>query len=415
MLRIAVMGCITGREYRPDNLSVISQMSLMITGFRKLGKFDKAMTWGNLINLFIALVVTLCGYTVLSTIIFLLWIGLETGLLILNLAKSFLSKHNPDPTSVAAITLRIFVYPITLPVILLLSFVWVAHVYNLSLWLGELLATPFIDMPDKIGVISVAKLILIYGMGIGVNYIVTLTKTLLYRKNEYRQGRIAVAISVGSIIIWLMYIVGILIILDINKAGLIAVVGGASVGVGFALKDTFENLFYGMSLMAGRLRPGDILEYEGIRGKVIKIGIISTQMATEDGPLMTMPNRHLFEKNFKNMTRNSHVELRHITFDISADNDPKFVRQLILNCFKHIDGVDNSRKHVVIIRNFGSGVMRVELKVWIDSEKYLTTEPAVREAVFEAFLANNIREATFIDQVEAKGAANIMSNNRTII
>lgn len=162
--------------------------------------------------------------------------------------------------------------------------------------------------------------------------------------------------------------------------------------------------------MTGRLRPGDILEYEGVRGKVLDIGIISTRMETEDGPIMTMPNRQLFEKNFKNMTRNHSVELRHIVFDISENNDPKLVREIILDSFHGIDGVDESRKHVVIMRNFGSGIMRVELKVWIDSEKYLATEPAVREAIFEAFRQNNIHAATFVQQVEAQCAYTIMKD-----
>ena len=161
--------------------------------------------------------------------------------------------------------------------------------------------------------------------------------------------------------------------------------------------------------MTGRLRPGDIMEYDGVRGKVIDIGIISSRMETEDGPIMTMPNHQLFEKNFKNMTRNHSVELRHIVFDISENNDPKLVRKIILDSFHGIDGVDESRKHVVIMRNFGSGVMRVELKVWVDSEKYLATEPAVREAIFEAFRNHNIHEASFLQHMDSKEADLLMT------
>lgn len=225
----------------------------------------------------------------------------------------------------------------------------------------------------------------------------------------------AVWISIGNILIWLLYIIGVIIILAINRAGLIAAIGGASVGIGFALKNTFENFFSGMSLMTGRLRPGDIMEYEGERGKVLDIGILSTRMETEDGPIMTMPNHQLFEKNFKNMTRNHSVELRHIAFDISDCNDPKSVRRIILNSFHGIDGVDDSRRHVVIMRNFGSGVMRVELKVWIDSEKYLAAEPAVREAIFEAFGRNGIKAATFLQHMDSKSSDAIMSDKATFL
>ena len=305
-------------------------------------------------------------------------------------------------------TVRLLLYPLAIPAIVFAAIAWVAHIYNFTSWVTDLMNTPFVNMPDKIGVISVAKILYIYGLGIIVNYGLTLAKFILHRNASNRQGQVAVWISIGNIVIWLFYAIAVILILDINKAGLIAAVGGASVGIGFALKNTFENFFSGMSLMTGRLCPGDILEYEGVRGKVLAIGIISTRMETEDGPIMTMPNRQLFEKNFKNMTRNHSVELRHIVFDISENNDPKFIRKIILDSFHGIDGVDESRKHVVIMRNFGSGVMRVELKVWIDSEKYLATEPAVREAIFEAFRQHEIHAATFVQQIEAQCAYTIM-------
>ena len=286
---------------------------------------------------------------------------------------------------------------------------------QLYLMVLELMNTPFVNMPDKVGVISIAKILYIYSLGVIVNYGLTLVKYILRRDASNRQGQIAVWISIGTIITWLCYIIAVILILDINKAGLIAAVGGASVGIGFALKDTFENFFSGLTLMTGRIRPGDILEYEGVRGKVLDIGIISTRMETEDGPIMTMPNRQLFEKNFKNMTRNHSVEFPHIVFDISENNDPKSVRNIILDSFHGIDGVDESREHVVIMRNFGSGVMRVELKVWIDSEKYLATEPAVREAIFEAFRQNGIQGATFFQQMDSKGTGSIMTDHVTIL
>lgn len=391
------------------------QIAVVWTGYKKLDITDRNMAYANLIVLAISFAMICYGYTILATMIYLLWIGIETGIMLIALARTFISRKQISGNSVIGLSLLHLVYPLAFPAIILLSFIWVAHIYNLTLWLNELMRTPFLDMPDKIGVISAAKLLAIFTLGVIVNYVITIIRSLLRRNPKYRQGQVAVWISVGNIMAWLIYIVTVMIILDINKAGLIAAVGGASVGIGFALKDTFENFFSGMSLMTGRLRPGDILQYEGERGKVLNIGIISTTMETEDGPIMTMPNRQLFEKNFKNMTRNHQVELRHITFDISADNDPKSVRNLILDCFRDIDGVDNSRKHVVIMRNFGSGVMRVELKVWIDSEKYLATEPAVREAVFEAFRTNGIQKASFIEQIDAKGSASIMENNRTIL
>lgn len=395
--------------------ALVGQIFVVITGIKKLDVSDRQMAWANLLVIAGSLIVICVGYTVLATMVFLLWIGILNGLMILALVKSFIAKRHPTHDGILGITTRLLIYPLAIPAIILMAFIWVAHVYNLTLWFSDVLATPFLDMPDKVGVLSIAKLLLIYGLGVCVNYVISLVKMLLHRNEKYRQGQVAVWISVGNILVWMVYIVAVLVILEINRAGVIAAIGGASVGIGLALKDTFANLFSGMSLIAGRLRPGDIVEFNGERGKVLNIGIISTSMETEDGPILTVHNSQLFEKNFKNMTRNHCVELRHITFDISTDNDPKIVRELILNCFRDIDGVDNSRRHVVIMRNFGSGVMRVELKVWIDSDKYLAAEPAVREAIFEIFRDNGISKATFIEQIDAKGADSVMTNNRTIL
>lgn len=397
------------------SLALVGQTVIMWMNLKKLDKTDRRMSCANITVIASCFLFICLGYTILGTLVLLLWSGLVTGILFFELVKNFINKKQLVKKSIASMTMRLLLYPLAIPAIIFAAISWVAHIYNFTSWFIELMNTPFVNMPDKIGVISIAKIIYIYGLGVIVNYGLTLAKHLLRRNATNRQGQIAVWISIGNIITWLCYIITVILILDINKAGLIAAVGGASVGIGFALKDTFENFFSGLTLMTGRLRPGDILEYEGVRGKVLDIGIISTQMETEDGPIMTMPNRQLFEKNFKNMTRNHSVELRHIVFDISDNNDPKLVRKIILDSFQGIDGVDESRKHVVIMRNFGSGIMRVELKVWIDSEKYLATEPAVREAIFEAFRRNDIQGATFLQQIDSKGTDSIMTNNITLL
>lgn len=396
-------------------LAFIGQMLICVFNRKKLDTADRRMMWTNFVVIGVCAITAFSGYTILASMLMLLWSGIVAGILFFELIKEFIAKKNLTKNSIAGITLKTLVYPLAIPVILLVAAYWVTHLYNLISWFYDRLNTPFVDMPDKVGVVSFAKILYIYGLGVLVNYGSTLVKAILWRDVSNRQGRMAVAISIGNIIVWLCYVIAVILILDINKAGLVAAVGGASVGIGFALKDTFENFFSGLSLMTGRLRPGDIMEYDGVRGKVLDIGIISTRMETEDGPIMTMTNRLLFEKNFKNMTRNHRVELRHITFDISADNDPKSVRNIILDSFRGIDGVDDSRRHVVIMRNFGSGVMRVELKVWIDSEKYLATEPAVREAVYEAFKQHHIQAASFIQQIDSKGTHSIMTNQRTIL
>lgn len=395
-------------------LALLCQAAIIFASSKRLEKIDRRVCWANLSVTIISFGLTYYGFSILATMLFLFWIGVVNGIMFIAFCTVYLGKKHFAKDGVVRLTINKFFYPMVFPAIVLLSLSWVAHIYNFTSWFRDLLAEPFINMPDRVGVISTSKLLFIYGLGVCVNYAVALIK-LLQRNPDNRQGQVAVAITIGNIFVWLLYVVAVLVILDVNRGGLIAAVGGASVGIGFALKDTFENFFCGISLMAGRVRPGDILEYEGERGKVLDVGIISTRMVTENGLIMAMPNRQLFEKNFKNMTRNHRVEIRHIMFDISAENDMDFVRSLILDSFHGIDGVSESRKHVVVMRHFGCGIVRVELKVWIDTEKYLATEPAVREAVFKAFRENNIEAATFLQKFDSETTASIMKSQPTII
>ena len=61
--------------------------------------------------------------------------------------------------------------------------------------------------------------------------------------------------------------------------------------------------------MTGRVRVGDWIECDGIRGKVESVTYQSTQVLTNDGCIIAFLNSSLFNKNFKNLTCNHGYEL----------------------------------------------------------------------------------------------------------
>lgn len=232
-------------------------------------------------------------------------------------------------------------------------------------------------------------------MGIIVNYLIKLVRLILMRinKGKYETGVYAVGITLGTMATWAAFCIFALMSLHINHSGVIAAIGGASLGIGFALKETLENLISGLQLMASRARPGDLIECDGARGVIKHIGILSTQLQLEDGPIVSIPNRQLLGSTFTNLTLNNRREIRHIIFDISADSDLIKAKDLMLDASLGVDGVVDHDKHYVVMRNTNSGIVRLDYKCWIDSAKYLKAEPAVREAIFRAFRANGIEIA----------------------
>lgn len=82
-----------------------------------------------------------------------------------------------------------------------------------------------------------------------------------------------------------------------------------------------------MQLMSGRLRVGDYIECDGIRGKVDNITYQSTQIEAVDGSIMAFPNSSLFAKNFKNLTRNNSYEFLGLPVGVAYGTDVDHARK----------------------------------------------------------------------------------------
>ena len=153
--------------------------------------------------------------------------------------------------------------------------------------------------------------------------------------------------SIISVLVWFTYIVVIVLTLHIPTSSLSLVAGGLSAGIGFALKDTLNNFIYGIQLMSGRLRVGDWIVCDGIRGKVTHIGYQSTEIETIEGAEMSFLNATLFAKNFSNLTRNHGYEFVKITVGVAYGTDIQRVRELLGEALQTLQDKDAFGRDIV--------------------------------------------------------------------
>ena len=153
--------------------------------------------------------------------------------------------------------------------------------------------------------------------------------------------------SIISVLVWFTYIVVIVLTLHIPTSSLSIVAGGLFAGIGFALKDILNNFIYGIQLMSGRLRVGDWIVCDGIRGKVTDIGYQSTLIETIDGAEMSFLNATLFAKNFSNLTRNHGYEFVKITVGVAYGTDIQRIRDLLGEALKTLQDKDTFGRDIV--------------------------------------------------------------------
>lgn len=138
-------------------MAFIGQIVIMCLYFRRLELTDRRMAWANLVVIGISCLFSCSGYTIPVSILFLLWIGLVIGFLFFTLFCQFIHLDNLNRDSVSGITMRLLIFPLALPVIVIGLVLWVTHIFNLTTWFIDLLNDPFVNMPDKIGVLSAEK------------------------------------------------------------------------------------------------------------------------------------------------------------------------------------------------------------------------------------------------------------------
>ncbi len=204
--------------------------------------------------------------------------------------------------------------------------------------------------------------------------------------------------NIISLVCWGLFVIISFLLLKIPTSSLTIISTGLAAGIGFALKDVLNNFFYGVQLMSGRLRVGDIIECDGIRGTVDNMGYQSTQIVATDGSLIAFPNSSLFAKNFKNLTRNHQYELLVFDVGVKYGSDVEQVRQIIVDALKVLQVKDKYGREVVdpkygvVVRLSGFGDNSINLQVLQQTtvETHFTYAAQAKEIVYNALNAHGI-------------------------
>jgi small-conductance mechanosensitive channel len=189
--------------------------------------------------------------------------------------------------------------------------------------------------------------------------------------------------------IWLLLSLG---LLHISLTWLLAISGGLSTGIGFASKNIIENIFYGASLMAGRLKVGDWIEVDGTMGKVQQISYTSTVVESLYGEVITFQNSQLFDKNYKNLTRNHGFVLAPVLFGVAYGSNLRQVQQLVEDAVNklHHQWMDPSKKVKAVVAAMNDSSVDFKLFVWADAVKKSYVVSDVLRCIYETLGANGI-------------------------
>ena len=204
--------------------------------------------------------------------------------------------------------------------------------------------------------------------------------------------------SIISVLIWMGFAMVVINFWKIPTGSLGLVAGGLSAGIGLALKDVINNFIYGIQLMGGRLRVGDWIECEGVRGKVTAINYQCVQAETIEGTEMSFLNSSLFGKNFNNLTRNNSYELTIITVGVAYGTEIQRVREVLVEGMQKMRTKDQYGREIVdpnygfniVVGNMSDSAVDINVKQMVLVAERVGYVDRAQEVIYDALTAAGI-------------------------
>lgn len=189
-------------------------------------------------------------------------------------------------------------------------------------------------------------------------------------KSEIRPSLKNLVDTVVRLVIW---IVGLMVALTVVMPGLtpasmIAGLGIGAVAIGFAFQDIFENFLAGVLIMLReKMRIGDVIECEGITGKVEHITLRETYVRKLSGEVTLVPNSILFKNPVQILT--DETQRRHeIVAGVSYDTDLDHAAQVIRTAVESVEAVDGDKGIDVFAIEFNSSSVDFKVRWWAGSK-----------------------------------------------
>nr|WP_240049070.1 mechanosensitive ion channel [Parerythrobacter lutipelagi] len=176
--------------------------------------------------------------------------------------------------------------------------------------------------------------------------------------------------TVVKLLIWIIGLMVALIVVmpGMTPASLVAGLGIGAVAIGFAFQDIFENFLAGVLIMLReKMRIGDVIECEGITGKVEHITLRETYVRKLSGEVTLVPNAMLFKNPVEILT--DVTQRRHeVVAGVSYDTDLDHAAEVILKAVESVEDVDADKGIDVFATEFNSSSVDFKVRWWAGSK-----------------------------------------------
>lgn len=187
---------------------------------------------------------------------------------------------------------------------------------------------------------------------------------------------------------------GVVMALDavgIKTSAVLASLGILGLTIGFAARDALSNLISGILIFIDRpFVIGDLVEIEGIYGRVERITLRSTRVVTSDGRMLAVPNTQVINKTVASYTNFPHLRID-VAVTIAVTENLERARQVLIGLVENDAAYMKDPPPRVVVMQLNDYNVALELQAWLDDERqHVQKRFELREKVFNALNAAGV-------------------------
>ncbi|MGJ8673791.1 mechanosensitive ion channel family protein [Rubritalea sp.] len=176
-------------------------------------------------------------------------------------------------------------------------------------------------------------------------------------------------LTLGKVAIYILgFLVAAMVLFPgLTPAKLLGAAGLASVAVGLAFKDIFQNFFAGILLLwKFPFEPGDFIVCGDVRGRVVETELRLTTLRASSGELIIVPNAHLVGNPIDVLT-DKDIRRVELMTGVAYSEDVAAAVKLIKETVSQCNTVDQAQPLDVLASNFGDSSIDISVLYWTGS------------------------------------------------
>lgn len=219
---------------------------------------------------------------------------------------------------------------------------------------------------------TIGSLLLLVVIYIGVKIFLFGLKKVLNRIFERRgidRGRRFALFKLVQYIVWTFAVIFMIQAAGFQITILLAGSAALLVGLGLGLQQIFQDLVSGIFiLIEGTIQRDDVIEIDGLIGKILTINLRTSTVLTRDGIMLIVPNHKFIVDNIINWSHSATPTRFKVDVGVAYGSDVEKVTRILMECALEHDKIlktkENNLYPFVRFVDFGDSALLFQLYFW---------------------------------------------------